>query len=64
LEALKAFRPPGIRAYIDLAINKRPATARAYSAKDVGVVFRPNQADTKSVGLVMADARDREQGVM
>jgi len=28
------------------------------------VVFRPNQADTKSVGLVMADARDREQGVM
>ena len=43
---LKAFRPPAIRAYIDLAINKRPATARAYSAKKwapdfVAIEFTP-----------------------
>jgi hypothetical protein len=61
---LKAFRPPCIRAYIDLAINKQPATARAYSARDVGTVFHPNQLDTDGVGLVTADARDREQGVI
>jgi hypothetical protein len=38
---LKAFRPPGIRAYTDLAINKPPAPARVFpSGHSVLVAIR------------------------
>jgi hypothetical protein len=47
---IKAFRPPGIRAYIDLAINKPPASARAYS--QAGIRFSSQSGSAAGVVLV------------